>query len=167
MVEEKEKIKRRQLKISSPTAGRPPIEELMEVTADMENVAHLVATGNTATEIAEILKWTTEKTLRYIKLPLVVNRIKLLLGDPLIDTQFKRRRLEVGIKDSLIRKANADLLSEGTLLQLHKMLDPYERMEILTNDEKRLLKDKKQLTEGDSVVGSNKPKSIFAPKEEE
>lgn len=152
MAEETTGLKRRG---NRNLGGRPPVEELAEINVDMENVAQLVFRGHTAPEIAEELQWLTEKVVRYQRLPLVQNRIKLLLGDPLIETNCYRRRAQSAVYNSIIRKANADQLSEGSLLQLQKHLDPYERMELMTVDEKRLMDSKHQLGQGTIIVGSN------------
>jgi hypothetical protein len=166
-MEEKNVLKRRN-PANKGLGGRPPLEEVTEVTPDMESVAQLNAIGHTVAEIAETLNWTTERVSRHLKLPLVQNRVKLLLGDPLVEIGFKRRRILTAADDSLIRKANRDELSEGKLLEIHRMLDPYERQKEMTPDDKRLSKEKMQLPEGSMVVGSNERKgSIFESKDEE
>ncbi len=156
--------RRKRRPMADNQAGRPPLEELTEISPDMESVAQLTAAGHNATEIAEIMKWTTEKTIRHIKLSLVQARITLLLSDPLEELDHKRRHTRTAVYDSLIKKANNGELSEKTMLLLLRMTDPYERMDQMPAEQKRLTESKPTLEEGESIVGSNK--SIFQQKGE-
>jgi hypothetical protein len=164
MMEKEIPLKRRNPKNQG---GRPRIEDITDLTTEMEEVAQLFRSGESIPVIAEKLGTTTEKVERTLKNQLVKNRINVLLGDRLYAVAIGRDRLFDAVLESAIRLARQDKLPISEMHDILVRLDMYERAQLLTENEKKLIDGKKQIG-GGKIVGSSYPednqpkkKSIF------
>ena len=135
--------------------GRPRLEEIEYLTPEMEEIAQLSRAGFSNDEIADRLKCSTEKVTRVLANPLVKARIKKLLGERIDEIAFKRDRLWDAVVDSVIRLASKDQLPVSQMEDILKRLDPFERLMIMTENERKLVAAKK----GQPLLGSNQEQS--------
>ena len=164
MAEEEVTLRRRNPK---NLGGRPRLEDIEELTPEMEEICQLVRAGFIATEIADRLKITTEKVGRVLDNPRARVRVRKLLGDRLTEIALSRDRLFDAAVESAIRQLQNDRLPITELADILKRYDPYERLDsFLTKDEQRLLKGRKEgglLGSGHPlpVAGNEEPEPIF------
>jgi len=139
--------------------GRPRLEEIEYLTPEMEEMAQLTRAGFANDEIADRLKCTTEKVSRVLANPLVKARVKKLTGNRIDEISHMRDRLWDAVVASAIRMAGKDELPVSQMEDILKRLDPFERLTIMTENERKLMANKK---DGQQLLGSHTPED---PKE--
>jgi hypothetical protein len=146
--------------------GRPRLEDIAYLTPEMEEIAWCMRHGFTDAEIADKRECSLERIDRLKQNPALVARVKNLYGNELDTIAQLRFRMWVSAAEMAIRLQASDLSPDKDLQEMLKRYDPYERLMILTDAEKKLQEGKKPALPGEHTVGSvAKRESIFKPVE--
>jgi len=159
MTEERKILKRRNPKNQG---GRPRIEDIEELTPEMEEVAQLIRAGFNMDEVTQKMRFTTEKTQRILKNKWVKQRVRHLYGNRLDLVASTRDRLWDCAAESQMRMMKEDNLESKYVDDILKRYDPYERSEKLTKDEKQLVDSKRGLSNV-QIVGSSSSQQEDTP----
>lgn len=149
--------------------GRPKLEEIIELTPEMMEIARQISMGYFPEEIASKLNCSIERVKRYLENPILIAYTKRLLGgDRIMESDNMRWNLYASIMNWFTRvftgkeKEVSPSILQGAL-QLHSRLDPFELLKSMENPQVEELK-RKMINPGNKPLPlAEKRESIFEP----